>query len=342
VGRTLPVRPAAAPGAEKNLPETALAAPVTSLLEELGFTVRSEVRGCDLVAQRGDELLVVELKTKPGMALLVQAARRQSLADSVYVAVPEPAGRDRNARRAWLGFRMLLRRLGIGLITVTFGKTPRATLLDDPSIRPARRETKQRARLVAEWRGRSGDDNTAGSTRRVLMTSYREAALYLACCLDLLGENSPKGLVALGATPRAGSILLRNFYGWFERLGPGRYGLHAAGKRALADFTATTERCREKLETRLAMEVPVAVPMQVPMDGPDRPAGQGGKRPTPARKPAAEKAKRPTRQPDGVSPEKPVRATRTPPAGPDGVSAKQEKKKPASPARRPVSRTRQS
>jgi hypothetical protein len=40
-------------------PETTLYAPVKRYLEALGFTVKGEVCGCDLVALRGDEPPVV-------------------------------------------------------------------------------------------------------------------------------------------------------------------------------------------------------------------------------------------------------------------------------------------
>ncbi len=70
--------------------ESDLAAPVTAYLAALGWTVRSEVKDCDVAAVRGDDLLVVELKKALTLALLVQAVRRQRLTDSVYLAVPRP------------------------------------------------------------------------------------------------------------------------------------------------------------------------------------------------------------------------------------------------------------
>ena len=43
--------------------ETSLYAPVKTLLESQGYEVKAEVRGCDVVAVRGDEApVIVELK----------------------------------------------------------------------------------------------------------------------------------------------------------------------------------------------------------------------------------------------------------------------------------------
>ena len=56
--------------------ETDLYLPLKTWFENQGFEVRGEVNHCDLVAQRGDDLVVVELKLKPSLKLLYQAADR--------------------------------------------------------------------------------------------------------------------------------------------------------------------------------------------------------------------------------------------------------------------------
>jgi hypothetical protein len=48
------------------MPETDLYIPVKRHLEAQGYTVKSEIKGCDVVAVRGDELpVIVELKAGP-------------------------------------------------------------------------------------------------------------------------------------------------------------------------------------------------------------------------------------------------------------------------------------
>jgi hypothetical protein len=64
--------------------------PVRDVFVEQGYTVRSEVKDCDITAIKDDELVVVELKRNLSVSLLAQAARRQKAADLVYIAVPKP------------------------------------------------------------------------------------------------------------------------------------------------------------------------------------------------------------------------------------------------------------
>jgi hypothetical protein len=58
--------------------ETALYLPVKRFLEKLGFTVKGEVGGCDLVALSGDDppiVVIGELKLTFNLELVLQAAR---------------------------------------------------------------------------------------------------------------------------------------------------------------------------------------------------------------------------------------------------------------------------
>ena len=97
--------------------ETELSAPVKAYLESHGYQVNCEVKDCDIVATRGDDLIIVELKTSVNLTLLVQATKRQSISDSVYVAVPAPTKRNRQ----WRGTLTVLKRLEIGLLLVSEG-----------------------------------------------------------------------------------------------------------------------------------------------------------------------------------------------------------------------------
>ena len=76
--------------------ESDLYLPVKDYLEKHGYRVRGEVKNCDVVATKEDDLIVVELKTSVSMTLLVQATERQSISDSVYVAVPKPGKSNRH------------------------------------------------------------------------------------------------------------------------------------------------------------------------------------------------------------------------------------------------------
>ena len=62
------------------------------------------------------------------------------------------------------------------------------------------------------------------------MTAYRQRAL--ACALALVEEpRGPRDLKSVAED--AGAILLRNVYGWFERVKSGQYRLTAAGIEAV-------------------------------------------------------------------------------------------------------------
>ena len=67
------------PKRHPETPETTLYAPVKRYLEALGFTVKGEVCGCDLVALRGDEPTIVvvgELKLAFSLELVLQGVNR--------------------------------------------------------------------------------------------------------------------------------------------------------------------------------------------------------------------------------------------------------------------------
>ena len=238
---------AAHKGSEGPARETDLFPPVRDYLLAQGYTVQAEVKGCDITATRGDELLVVELKRSFCTALLVQATQRQRVTDSVYVALPRPRGREFFSAR-WRGIKHLLRRLELGLLVVCLdGSKPPVEVVFHPGPLQRRRSARKKRAILQEIAGRSGAYNDGGSTRRPLLTAYRERALYIACCLERYGPSSPAALRQWGASPKAQSIVARNPYGWFQRLEPGVYGLTPAGRTALVEYAELVERLRAAL-----------------------------------------------------------------------------------------------
>ena len=220
--------------------ETDLYPPVKNWLEKNGYQVFGEVGGCDVAARRGDELVLIELKLAINLELLLQLARRQEASESVYAAVPAP--KAMNGKR-WRELIRLLKRLEVGLIVV-FLESPakRVELLFHP-IRQERRLSRAKSRaILKEMNGRSADLNLGGSTRKKIMTAYREQALLTADLLDRIKVGSPKDLRAAGACEKAGSILGANHYGWFERVSRGQYALTEAGRSALLEYRLIVSR----------------------------------------------------------------------------------------------------
>jgi hypothetical protein len=148
----------------------------------------------------------------------------------------------------WPDIQHLLRRLELGLILVSFGAEGAAIEIAFHPLPPERRSNKRERRaILTEVAARSGEYNQGGSSRRQLVTAYREAALFIAYCLDRQGPQSLRQLRALGCGPKTRSILARNVYGWFERVSRGLYRLKPEGQTALANYPHLSERFASRL-----------------------------------------------------------------------------------------------
>ncbi|WP_342423735.1 DUF2161 family putative PD-(D/E)XK-type phosphodiesterase [Paenibacillus sp. FSL E2-0178] len=258
--------------------ETELYAPLKSFFERQGYDIKGEVRTCDLVGIREDEdqPLIVEMKKSFNLALLLQGVERLRLSPNVYLAVERVRDKKGAVNQRWGELSGLCRRLGLGLITVVFYKTkaPLVEVLAEPGEAPpqARSAGRRRERLLYEFRERSGDYNTGGSTRVKLVTAYREKALRVAAALQALEAEAAAGAAGLtdgraplggapeaprGVTPAAlrkrsgvpgaAAYLQKNYYAWFFRVGRGRYTLTAAGTAALIEYAAIAEISAGKL-----------------------------------------------------------------------------------------------
>ena len=214
--------------------ETSLYLPVKRFLEGMGFEVKGEVCGCDIVAlDQGAPTAVVigELKLTFTLELLLQAADRIAVCDEVWLAVralPRGRGREADSR-----VRKLCRLLGFGLLTVS--STGKVEVLVEPVPWRPRRDAKRRSKIVDEHRRRRGDPAAGGSTRQPIMTAYRQQAL--ACAAALAHAPSrPRDLKQ--TLPDAPQILLDNVYNWFVRVERGVYALSDSGRAALVKWKA--------------------------------------------------------------------------------------------------------
>lgn len=217
--------------------ETELYAPLKNYLEQLGYEVKGEVRGCDLVAMRqgAKDPLIIELKKNFNLPLVLQGIDRLSLSNQVYLAVEQPQKGKRSRKHDWNDIVKLCKMLGLGLITVAYysNRKPHVTVYCEPmAYTPAHSKRKANG-LLNEFHERTGDYNIGGSTRRKLMTAYREQALYCAYVLRQHDCLSPKQLREMTGSTKITGILQQNYYGWFNRIGRGKYQLTLAGAEAV-------------------------------------------------------------------------------------------------------------
>lgn len=202
--------------------ETALYAPVKRFLEGLGYCVKGEIGGADLVGVKDDGAVVVigELKLRFSLDLLLQAVDRMAACDEVWMAI--------RARPVSSEIRKLCRLLGFGLLIVD--PAGRVEVLVEAGPYRPRANPKRRRKYLHEHRRRIGDPAEGGSTRAPIMTAYRQRSL---ACAAALVERPARPRDLKPAIEDAPTLLLRNVYGWFERIDRGLYGLTEAGRAAL-------------------------------------------------------------------------------------------------------------
>ena len=209
--------------------ETDLYPPIKRFLEAQGYTVKAEIKSCDVMALRGDDPpVIVELKTGLTLQLFYQAVDRLTLTDAVYIAIARPK------RAVPLDAVKLTRRLGLGLIVVS--KSGSIEVLADPAPYAPRKHAARRSALLKEFSRRHGDPNLGGSSKTKLMTAYKQDALR---CLAHLHVNGPTRIAELKKqtnVDRSASILRNDYYGWFFKHARGVYAVTEQGTAAFVQF----------------------------------------------------------------------------------------------------------
>ncbi|MHC5209886.1 MAG: DUF2161 family putative PD-(D/E)XK-type phosphodiesterase [Planctomycetota bacterium] len=216
--------------------EVELYGPIKRFLEGQGYVVKGEIEECDIVAVRGDEApVVVELKEQLNLALVLQAVDRLTISNAVYVAFRIGRGKSASWRSRTKQVTSLLRRLGLGLLTVS-ARGAVTPVLDPAPYRP-RSDRPRRERLLKEFVERVGDPEEGGSAPRPRLTAYRQDALRCARELAEAGVLKVSGLRERAGVERAGPIVRDNHYGWFDRVKLGHYELSPKGRRDLLDWS---------------------------------------------------------------------------------------------------------
>jgi hypothetical protein len=227
--------------------EEQLYAPVKAFFEGQGYEVKAEVRGCDLMAQRGDEPpVIVELKTGFTLPLILQGIDRLALTDHVYLAFglaakPAPGSLWRRERRSIL---KLCRRLGLGLLLVHEPTSARSALVEpvlDPLPYRPRTNKRRQGLLLKEFAHRVGDPNTGGVNQRPIVTAYRQSALSCAAHLGSHGPTKASAVKQATGVSTAATIMRNDVYGWFSRVERGIYELSPKGEAAIETYADVIE-----------------------------------------------------------------------------------------------------
>ena len=216
----------------KSYSEMDLYAPVCDFFTKQNYTVKSEVKCCDVVAQKEDDIIIVELKKTFQLKLVYQAIDRQTMCENVFVAIARPV-KSQNTKQ-FQNMLKLLKRLGIGLLTVAVDspiKTVEVVL--QPNQNNASKNNKKTKKLLLEMQQRTGDYNVGGMTRKKIITAYKEKALELCCILQQKEEVSYAFLRKNNMEESHIKMLGTNVYQWYERVNRRIYRLSEYGKKAL-------------------------------------------------------------------------------------------------------------
>ena len=180
--------------------ETNLYQPVKEFLKRLGFEAKGEVCGCDIVALDNGQpvaVIICELKLSFSLELILQAVDRSTACDEMWIAVQAKnngRGKESDPRA-----KKLCRYLGFGLLRVNPSNTVEVVVKPQP-WKP-RRDTKLRSRILEEFNKRQGDPSVGGSTRKPIMTAYRQQAILCAQTINK-GETKLSVLKKTRGCPR--------------------------------------------------------------------------------------------------------------------------------------------
>ncbi len=212
-----------------NMKEYELYNPIKEYLETLGYIVKAEVKDVDIVAQKADKIIAIEMKKTLSLKHLYQGCLRQKMIEDVYLAVLKPKNTKDLKEKLHI-----LHRLNLGLMLVDIKKQSVEVVLD-PKPFTMRKNYKKKTLLMNEFNQRQLNNNIAGVSKTKIMTAYREQAISIAKTL-LDGPLSTEEIKELTDIKKTTSILYKNYYGWFENLDRGIYKLTDSGRVELLGY----------------------------------------------------------------------------------------------------------
>jgi hypothetical protein len=207
--------------------------PIKHYLENLGYSVKAEVKNVDIVAVKDDTVIVIEMKTTITLKLLYQGCDRQRMFDNVYLAIPNP-GYKVIKSKAFKEKTYILHRLRLGLMLVDVTKDKVEVVLD-PKEYVRRTNNRKLKLLMDEFNHRSTSINIGGVNKQKIMTSYKEQAIEIAKVL-IDSPLSTKEIRAITNIAKVTNILYDNYYHWFMHVSRGVYGLTEKGRKEISAY----------------------------------------------------------------------------------------------------------
>jgi hypothetical protein len=217
--------------------------PVVKMFEKMGYSVRGEVKNCDITATKDGETIIIEMKKSFNIKLVYQIIDRQTFARNVYACIPR-----KNANADVL---RLLKRLDAGLITVALDSPLKfAQIVTEPSGMKKITNSRKKKAVENEAVSRTADLNTGGTSGVKLVTAYREKSIELLCLCDKAGRLTRNDLIKAGYEEKTYSILYKNYYRWFKKEGRAVYSVSEEGKNVLKDekYETLIEYYKDKTE----------------------------------------------------------------------------------------------
>ncbi|VAX35511.1 hypothetical protein MNBD_UNCLBAC01-476 [hydrothermal vent metagenome] len=202
--------------------EVTMYKPLKKFLEAKGYVVHSEVESIDVMAQKGGEFLIVEMKIQFNLQLVYQLIERLKITDQVYAYVL--LGKGGRWPKSYKKMCSVLKRLHCGLITLN-QRTKKLIMEFEPAPFVSRKNYVKKKLAIKEFEGRSIDLNQGGSTRELLFTVYKEKAIRIAMYLFEHGASSTRDIKMKLDIVKTADILSKNYHRWFERVSHGVYQL---------------------------------------------------------------------------------------------------------------------
>lgn len=218
-----------------NFKETDLFLPIKNFFEKNNYKVQGEIKNCDIICIKNDDIIAIEIKKSFNLKVLYQAMDRKVFSNYVYIAISRP----KNFRKKEVKHMIkILKSLNIGLITVALDSPIKTVdIILKPDFKKIYKNSKKKKIILNEFENRNLSYNLGGSSSKndFILTSYREKCIFIVCILKILKKASPKQISSLTNINNVGNILRNNHFSYFKKIERGIYTLSNQGLNIFSD-----------------------------------------------------------------------------------------------------------